>query len=213
MINRIFLALCVFLLILKPVLAGTVAIPLPHHEVNYEIVKDKGLLEIYGRIDSDTAITTHEAFVDFKKEHVTVVVVHLNSLGGSLGAGAMVIEDMIDARNSGIHVITIVDHREICASMCTGIFAIGEVRMAAPDTFWVFHAPYLADKSLINDPEYVGAQQSAVKYLTSLYMLADPKWTTEVLVNHITEQKTDLILSGADIAKQSETYITKVLTD
>lgn len=213
MFKQFLLSFLIFLLFVSPAFADKVLIKQPEQRVNYTIDKDKGILELIGTIDEKSSEGTHNAFAAFKTNHVKIIIVHLHSLGGELNSGTQIIQEIINARNNNIHVITFVDHKEYCASMCTGIFASGEIRMSAPDTLWVFHAPFFADESLRNDPRYTKVWEASVEYLLSVYMLADPNWTKNVLADHIKTPGADLVLTGADIAKQSATFITKVVND
>jgi len=184
----------------------------PPHQVIERIEKEIGIIDIIGEIDDNSADIVHKGFHHFKTAGISYVIIHLNSLGGKITDGTFIINDILDAEEHGVTVVTYVDHKDYCASMCTGIFAVGSDRMAAPDTIWIFHAPYAkltSDEE--NDPQIMKEVQEATKeaeeYMLSIYSKADPEWTENVLKDHITQPGNDLIITGADIIAQHTKWI------
>jgi membrane-bound ClpP family serine protease len=172
-----------------------------------------GTIDLQGKIDDSAAAKIDEAFADFKAHNVKIVDIHLNSPGGQITSGSRIALDILNAESDGILVSAHVDHQELCASMCTGIFAVAQVRSTAPDTIWVFHSPYVvltdaqkADPAII---EFVKKdQEESREALFEMYKLADPVWAEKELRKYVWDDKeSELILSGAQISKHSKTYV------
>lgn len=182
------------------------------------IEKDVGIFNISGTIDQDTADASHKAFGHFVDANVAQIVVHLNSYGGQLSAGKSIMKDIQDAERLGIEVISLVDHEEVCASMCTGIFAVADSRMAAFDTVWIFHSPYvkLSDRDK-KDPFEVKRAHDTIEearvLMLEIYKQADPVWTKKELTEHVNTPNNPLIVTGADILNRSPTWINVVVGD
>ena len=166
-------------------------------------------IEIIGDITPHTADVVREAFQVFEKGHYSKVVIHLNSDGGDVPAGADIIQEMLTAEDKyGMTVSTYVDHREVCASMCTAIYATGNFRVAAWDSRWVFHSPFLVFKNEKeeNSPKTAQEQKeldeevdSCRRLLMAAYERVDPKWADEVLKPYIYSKDKALRLTGAQI--------------
>jgi len=176
-------------------------------------------IEIIGEINRNTADVVHQAFKVFEDGGYKKVVIHLNSPGGDVDAGADIITDMLKAENDyGMTVSAYVDHREYCASMCTVVFGSANFRVAAWDSRWAFHSPYLelsdADKK---DPEVMKEADEELaasrKFLLSVYSSVDPDWTEKVLKKYVMSPDKALRLTGAQIIDQSPWWIDYVLDD
>lgn len=201
-------------LILFPVASYATGLHEITHSTSYRIEGDVGILLISGEINAETSLTAHTAFSSFYQANVKSIIIHINSLGGMYGRGKLVIQDMDSAKQYGIKVITFVDHQEQCASMCTGIFANGQTRIAAEDSVWVFHAPYVNQGSETTSQMVIdSAIKEAQAYMLNLYTYADPQWTKEVLSSHVLTPKDDLILTGKDILEQSKSFINMQVGD
>ena len=190
----------------------------PAHHAVEKIEKDIGFIDIVGEIDDNTATVVHRGFIEFKKNNIKQVMIHLHSLGGRFTPGSEIVTDMQQAEKEGVNVVTFVDHGNYCASMCTGIFAAGSDRMAAEDTLWVFHAPYFKlTEEQMKDPrvqkELKDIVQQTTQYMLDLYSSADPEWTEKTLKEHITTPDDDLILSGKEIMQQSQSWILMKIED
>lgn len=170
-----------------------------------------GTIDLIGEINSGSALTVSKAFSKFKTDNVKEVIFHLNSPGGDLSSGTKIANSILNAQiNDKINVIVYVDHKELCASMCTGVFAVGSVRMAAPDSIWVFHSPKLHDpESHKDDKDFAERETASVanarETLMIMYKSADPEFAEKTLKPYImgTAEKTDLILTGAQIIDYS----------
>jgi ATP-dependent protease ClpP protease subunit len=219
MMKKIITVLVLFSFLLVPFTAKSETIYQPDHVAKFRIEKDEGIINLQGEIDSDSADQVKQAFIYFHENNITHVLIHLHSLGGKLSAGSDIISDVLTARKNKIWVAMLVDHGEYCASMCTGVFAVGSSRMAAADTIWMFHAPFAKmTEEQQNDPvkrkEIEDTVKAARSYMLVVYASADAKWTKNVLKKYIMSEKGDqLILSGQDILEQSTTWFTGVLGD
>ena len=162
-------------------------------------------IEIIGDINHHTANVVKEAFSKFDGNYKTVVI-HLNSDGGDVDAGADIIEQMLIAEDKyGMTVSTYVDHREVCASMCTAIYATGNFKVAAWDSRWVFHSPFIVSQ----DPskKLTPTEQKAVdeelessrQLLMAAYERVDPKWADKVLKPFVYSPDRALRVTGAQI--------------
>lgn len=190
----------------------------PPTEETFTVVNNKGvqtgIIQIQGKIDDSTVANVHNAFVYYKAHNIKVVGIHLNSLGGRVDAGSKVSLEMIDAQENGVLVGTMVGHQEICASMCTAVFAMGKIRMAANDSVFVFHSPYctLTFMQWLNPWMHAitdDSRNSARETMMAMYASADPIWTDSTLKSYIyDDSEKELVLTGLGITKQSSTYIT-----
>jgi len=196
-----------FISVPNPVAAETIY--QPEHVAKFRIEKNEGIINIQGTIDEDSATQTDNAFIFFKLHNIHNVIIHLHSLGGSVKAGIKIIDDMNAAKDLKVDVITMVDHKEYCASMCTAIFAAGSSRIAAADTIWMFHSPFvkLTDEEK-NDPMIVLAAKlqtaTARRIMLAVYRSADPMFTDTVLVKYVNDDTgKQLILYGSDLIKHT----------
>ncbi|WP_119679492.1 ATP-dependent Clp protease proteolytic subunit [Indioceanicola profundi] len=95
------------------------------------------------RIDG---VITPEVAADFKAALDAMpagapLTLELNSPGGYTSAGYDMMDRLMTERQKGRRVITVVRGREICESMCVGLFMAGEARYAAPTAQFMVHAP------------------------------------------------------------------------
>lgn len=211
------LLISTFILFPKPSQAETIY--QPDHVAKFRIEKDEGIINLQGEINDDSAAQTQAAFDYFAKNHIRNIIIHLHSLGGSVKSGYNIIELMVDARHHNINVVTLVDHKEYCASMCTAIFAEGESRIAAPDTIWLFHSPFikLTDEEL-GDPVKVAEAKEAIKLSRRLmmraYYSADPAFAKNILDSVVNDDSgKPLMLFGADLIVHTATFITMPIAD
>lgn len=219
MMKKLITAIVLLAFLLVPSTANSETIHQPDHVAKFRIEKDVGIINLQGEITEDSADKVKEAFINFHDNHITEVLIHLHSLGGNLRAGGEIVDQIIDARQHKTRIIMLVDHGEYCASMCTGVYAMGSSRIVAADSIWAFHAPYikLTDEEK-NDPvkrkEIEDSIKAAKKYMLELYAIADKNWTNKVLKKYVmTESNGSLILSGQDILEQSETWFTGIVGD
>ena len=191
----------------------------PDHIAKFRIEKDEGIINLQGEINDDSEKQTQAAFAYFNENHIRNVIIHLHSLGGSVKSGYDIITIMTYAEKHNINVITLVDHKEYCASMCTAIFAAGINRIAARDTVWIFHSPYikLSDGEL-RDPIQVVEAQLAIKLARKLmlrvYYSADPTFTKTVLEPVINDNSDKpLILYGYELIDHTESFVSMNVAD
>jgi ATP-dependent protease ClpP protease subunit len=190
----------------------------PDHKVIERIEQNVGIIDIIGEIDGDTLATVNRGFAHFKQAHVIQIIIHINSLGGKLDAGYGIIQDMQEAEKTGLDVAVYVDHGEVCASMCTGIFANASTRMAAPDTLWIFHSPYVVLTPAEQTPENIAAAHDIVvesrKQMIRWYYAVDPDWTKHELMEHINTPNDPLVITGSHILhNRSREWITMEVND
>jgi len=69
------------------------------------------------------------------------LVVELDSPGGYTSAGYVMIDRLMQERQAGRRVTTVVRAGDTCESMCVGLFMAGEARSAAPTATFMVHAP------------------------------------------------------------------------
>lgn len=126
-------------------------------QFNDKLYEDKGRLTVsqsetapdtvafswQSSIEIPMARRIHEAF-DKWKSKAKVIVLDLNSPGGSLHEGRKVIE-VIDLMKKTHQVVTYVGPGRLCASMCVPIFLQGQKRVAAASSKWMFHEPVTVD--------------------------------------------------------------------
>ncbi len=184
------------------------------NSATYELIQTEkygllGSIEIEGEINEKTASVVTQAFTEFKRREVKEVIFQINSEGGSFGYGVDIINDILDARiEHKMTVVMSVDKRQLCASMCTSIFATGSIRMAAPDSVWVFHSPAIGEEDLkrlsADDREKVKQViEHAREIMMMTYETADKDFANNVLKPYIMGQKKELVLSAWQIIDYS----------
>jgi ATP-dependent protease ClpP protease subunit len=186
----------------------------PDHIAKFRIEQDEGIINLQGMIDDDSAAVTQQAFDFFAKNHIRNVIIHLHSLGGKIKAGDVIIALMLNAEHHHIVVATLVDHGDYCASMATAIFAAGSSRLAADDSIWMFHSPFipLSDEQKAN-PDIVAQANEFIKqdriYMLKIYALADKRFTKDVLEEYVNDDNgKKLDVTGERLHNVSETFIT-----
>jgi len=126
-------------------------------QFNEKLYEDKGRLTVsqsetqpetvvfswQSSIEIPMARRIYEAFGKWK-DRTKVIVLDLNSPGGSLNEGGKVIE-VIDQMKKTHQVVTYVGPNHLCASMCVPIFMQGQKRVAAVSSKWMFHEPVTVD--------------------------------------------------------------------
>jgi hypothetical protein len=90
-----------------------------------------------GKIAAPMAKQIKDAF-DQRKWAATRVVLQLSSGGGIVADGERVIEVLQDIKKTH-QLQTVVNHGQMCGSMCVFIFAQGDKRTAALSSTWLFH--------------------------------------------------------------------------
>lgn len=78
------------------------------------------------------------------------IVIELNSPGGSLAEGRLVIDEIERAKRN-FRISTRVNAEEFCLSMCVPIYLRGETRIAASSAIFMFHEP--TSRDLFTDAE------------------------------------------------------------
>lgn len=223
MIKKLFAIVAIFSLSTSSFATETITFKKPENVQKYDISDEDnivgGNIELQGDITDKSADMVHEAMTVFKQKGVKSIIIHLNSLGGDVPAGARIVIDMLEAKNDGARVGAYVDHKEVCASMCTGIFAAAGWRAAAPDTLWVFHSPYCdltpeqkADPETMKEVKEV--RKMAREALMSMYKMADPVWAKKELKKYIyNNDGKELVLTGGQILDHSIWFIDYYIED
>lgn len=105
--------------------------------------EDAVVLRWTHRIEAPMAMRFAEAFDRWKNE-TDRFVIDLNSPGGSLAEGRLVIEE-IEKIKMTRRVDARVGPRAQCLSMCVPVYLRGQARMAADDAVFMFHQPSTYD--------------------------------------------------------------------
>lgn len=217
---RLFIAcLLITSFTLFPNISHAETIYQPEHVAKFRIEKDEGIINLQGEINEDSLNQSKLAFNTFAQNNIKNIIIHLHSLGGSVKWGYEIMMLMDTAKEQKINVVTLVDHKEYCGSMCTAIFADGSSRVAAADTVWLFHSPFikLTDEEL-QDPVKVAESKEALRLsrrlMLRVYYNADPKFTTTVLETVINDDSGKvMILFGGEIIEHTSTFIDFPLAD
>ncbi len=98
-------------------------------------------------------------------------VIKLNSRGGALREGRLVIE-LIEQMKKTHLIETNVESGAFCLSMCVPIYLRGERRVAASDSLWMFHQPtaydfITGDKVSTNEDRLIAGERFVEKYFVS----------------------------------------------
>lgn len=225
MFKKIFAIIVASFLVTTNSYASTVHFNKPPEVKSFRYEEDHGInggnIEIQGEINRQASDVTAAAFKDFKKNHIKSVIIHLNSLGGDVDEGVKISTEMLRAEKEGITVGAYVDHKEVCASMCTAIFATAQWRATAPDTLWVFHSPMieLTDAEQIqykSDPKFrreVDKDRDITrKVMLDMYGFADEDWAKHELKKYIySDDETGLVLTGGQIMDHSVWFVSYYL--
>ena len=123
----------------------------------HRVYEDKGRLQIFQSAEHpDTVVFSwsHEVDVPMATRFAEAyakwrgkarrIVIDLNSPGGSLAEGRKVVS-VIENMKKSHDVDTYVGNGRICLSMCVPIYLQGQVRSAAANSRWMFHAPSKVD--------------------------------------------------------------------
>lgn len=102
-------------------------------------------------------MTAHfeEAFAE-KGPKASRIVIDLNSPGGMVDEGAMLI-DLIEDMKRTHEVETRVGPNRVCASMCVPVYLAGDIRTASPSARFMFHEPTAYDvitDEVIDRPDF-----------------------------------------------------------
>jgi ATP-dependent protease ClpP protease subunit len=101
--------------------------------------KDMVVIEYSGPIAFPMAENLKEIWTEIEKNsRFQLVVLRLNSPGGTQVAGEDVIKVLEDIR-AHVTLATLVGEHDMCASMCIPIYIQGETRHASPASVWMFH--------------------------------------------------------------------------
>jgi membrane-bound ClpP family serine protease len=120
-----------------------------------ETAPDRVVFSWQSAVELPMALRMHDAFEEWK-EKVRVIVLDLNSPGGSLREGSEVIA-VVDQMKKTHQVITFVGQGHLCASMCVPIYLQGQKRVAAASSKWMFHEPIKVDfftDEKVKEPEF-----------------------------------------------------------
>lgn len=154
-----------------------------------KLFENKGRLEVAlqgqtavlawnSEVELPMARRIEEAFEKMRGQVKRFVLV-LNSPGGSLHEGGEVIKVLSRIKRSH-ELQTFVGPRQNCLSMCVPIYLQGQVRLAAPDSRWMFHEPIYLEAHTgekVNKPKFERdffARRFFNRYFTNSEM--DPAW-------------------------------------
>jgi ATP-dependent Clp endopeptidase proteolytic subunit ClpP len=90
-----------------------VALALPNDMLAAEPPPTPAAISISGPIDEDTVSSVTAAVASVKGAHPAKVVVRINSPGGSVGAGLVIIDQLRSLRQSGTETVCVVDNYAI----------------------------------------------------------------------------------------------------
>ena len=156
-------------------------------DVQRQLFEDKGRLEISASsvvpgaiefswrssVEIPMARRIYEAF-EKSRDKSNEIVINLHSPGGSLREGREVIS-VIEYMKKSHTVYTYVGARRSCLSMCVPIYLHGDVRIAAPNSKWMFHEPsnvdFFTDKK-VKVPEF--ERQSMIRKYVARYFVNSP---------------------------------------
>ena len=191
----------------------------PEHIAKFRVEKDEGIINLQGEINEDSFTQAKAAFEYFAENHIRNIIIHLHSLGGTVKSGSEIMMLMDAAKKQKINIVTFVDHKEYCGSTCTIIFADGSSRVAAPDTVWLFHSPFikLTDEEL-GDPIKVAEAKEEIRIsrriILRAYYYADLEFTKTVLESVVNDDSGKvLILYGKEIIDHTATFINFPIVD
>lgn len=113
-----------------------------------------------------------ESFTYFEKyssemaaRGVKTITIHLHSPGGELDVAKLIEQQIKILQERGIKVITVVDDGNACMSACPIIFLAGDEKIAASNSVFMFHAPYVNFPANTSEAEFrfVEHELNAVK--------------------------------------------------
>ena len=154
-----------------------------------DVYKDTGRLQIFQ--EGDAVILSWSSPIELPMERrfqeayaewankTDKFIINLNSGGGSLREGRLVI-DVIDQMKKTHLVETTVGEGANCLSMCVPIYLHGEQRSASRNSRWMFHQPsaydYITDEKVEENESdrNTASDRFFQKYFVNSEM--DPKW-------------------------------------
>ena len=121
------------------------AVSVTRLEVREDPLNNQGIIFSWdGSIDYPMAKDFSQAYKGLNSD-ILQIIIELNSPGGSVEEGRRVI-DIIKEMNQSYKVWTYVGPEKECLSMCVPIYIQGRVRIAAPDSIWLFHEAKAYDR-------------------------------------------------------------------
>lgn len=161
-----------------------------------------------GRIAAPMASQIKDAF-EQRKYTATKVVLRLTSGGGSVDEGERVIKVLRDIKTSH-QLQTVVNHGQMCGSMCVFIYAQGEKRTAALSSTWLFHEVSRADPAtkkiaVLDRPRW--------EYLVDTYLRpagVTAEWIAKMKPYTV---KSDYWQTGADLVNENSGLIHESLSN
>lgn len=147
---------------------------------------------------------------DHWKDRTDRFVIDLNSPGGALVEGRLVIEE-IEKMKATHRVDTYVAAGAHCLSMCVPIFLKGEVRVAAKDAIFMFHEPSTYD--LVTDEKVskpgFETKMTSDKFFERYFVKSDmnPEWREKLRASW---KGRDLWFTGEELVEQGSGVVERL---
>jgi len=129
-------------------------------------------------------------------------IIELDSPGGALAEGRLVIDAIEDARRT-MRIDTYVASGDECASMCVPIYLAGESRIAARDAQFMFHEPSSYDFVTDERVDKPGFEQrmTSEKFFDRYFVKSemDPEWRENL---RVAWKGRDLWFTGAELVEK-----------
>ncbi|GEM_PF-4005451 len=122
------------------------------------------LVEISGDINAGDAANFTNLVGKIREREL---IVTLNSAGGSVAEGELMIDQLLLLRQSGVKVTTVVRNGAQCGSMCLPVFMAGQERRAGEVSAFYFHGVLPSHKHWMSGSELFKEGNNFVTHLDS----------------------------------------------
>lgn len=158
------------------------------------------LVEISGDINSGDAATLTNLIGKISEREL---IVTLNSAGGSVAEGELMIDQLLFLRRSGIKVTTVVRNGAQCGSMCLPVFMAGQERRAGEISAFYFHGVLPSRYCMQTDQK---ATESYLRLLRDLGM--NSQFQDQLRSKDVFASADKYWMSGAELFKEGKNFIT-----
>ncbi len=170
---------------------------------------DSVVLSWHTDIDVPMAKRFEEAYAEWR-DKTDKFIINLDSRGGSLREGRLVIE-LIERMKRTKKVETTVGTQAQCLSMCVPIYLRGEERSAANNSIWMFHEPTAYDyiTGEASDENQADRRAAGERFFNKYFVNSemDINWRNKLQKDWIGK---DLWFSGQQLKDQDSNIILKL---
>lgn len=158
------------------------------------------LVDISGDINAGDAATLTALIGKISEREL---IITLNSAGGSVAEGELMIDQILLLRKSGVKVTTVVRNGAQCGSMCLPVFMAGEDRRAGEISAFYFHGVLPSRFCMQTDTK---ATESYLQLLRSLGM--SPEFQDQLKNEGVFATADKYWMSGTELFQNGKNFVT-----